>query len=264
MSTRYRSIHRILTVLGLATAVALVSGQSVATSSGPSPIKTATGLVTGVPAPDGVWAFKGIPYAAPPVGTLRWKPPAPANHWAGIRAANEFDPACVQPKSSTASIYADDPPRMDEDCLYLNVWKPARAGNAPVMVWIHGGALNTGNPASAIYNAERLAARGVVVVSVNYRLGILGFLAHPQLSAESPQHVSGNYGLLDQIAALHWVKDNITAFGGDPANVTIFGESAGALSVMDLLASPLARGLFAKAIAESAYMVSNPELRRRH
>jgi para-nitrobenzyl esterase len=149
---------------------------------------------------------------------------------------------------------------MGEDCLYLNVWKPAEASAAPVMVWIHGGALNTGSAASRLFDAEHIAQHGVVVVSINYRLGILGFLAHPELSEESPQHVSGNYGLLDQIAALQWVKANITAFGGDPKNVTIFGESAGALSVMDLLASPLARGLFSKAIAESAYMVSVPQL----
>jgi para-nitrobenzyl esterase len=221
------------------------------------------GQVSGVKVDDTVTAYKGIPYAAPPVGELRWKAPRAAAPWKGVRAATEFGPACVQPKSTSVSVYTDDPPRMSEDCLYLNIWHPTRVkGGAPVMVWIHGGAFRSGYTGSPVYDGSELARRGVVIVSVSYRMGILGFLAHPQLSAESPQHVSGNYGLLDQIAALRWVKDNIAAFGGDPANVTIFGESAGALSVMDLVASPQARGLFAKAIAESGYMVSNAELRK--
>jgi para-nitrobenzyl esterase len=256
MLTNLAAISRVLIVLSMAAA----SSPSTATGTPTAPVKTQTGLVTGIASDDGLWVFKGIPYAAPPAGTLRWKPPAPPAHWAGVRRADEFAPACVQPKSSPTSIYADDPPRMDEDCLYLNVWKPAAARRAPVIVWIHGGSLRIGNPASPIYSGRHLAQHGVVVVSIAYRLGILGFLAHPELSDESPQHVSGNYGLLDQVAALQWVKANIAAFGGDPANVTIFGESAGALSVMDLMASPQAHGLFAKAIAESAYMVANPDL----
>jgi len=225
-------------------------------------IATRSGEVSGVQLDSAVSVYRGIPFAAPPVGPLRWKPPSPVAPWTGVRPATEFGPACVQPKSTTASIYADDPEHMSEDCLYLNVWTPTAAKkNAPVMVWIHGGALRTGNLSSQLYDGSELARRAVVVVSVNYRLGLLGWLAHPQLSAESAQHVSGNYGLLDQIAGLRWVQENIAAFGGDPANVTIFGESAGALSVMDLLASPLARGSFGKAIAQSAYMVANAQLR---
>ena len=150
---------------------------------------------------------------------------------------------------------------MSEDCLTLNVWTPASARQAPVFFWIYGGALQSGASREPMYDGKRLAERGVVVVSINYRLGVLGWLAHPELSAESSQGISGNYGLLDQIRALTWVKENIAAFGGDPANVTIAGESAGALSVMYLMASPLARGLFAKGIAESAYMISTPSLK---
>jgi para-nitrobenzyl esterase len=151
---------------------------------------------------------------------------------------------------------------MSEDCLSLNIWAPKTTDKAPVFVWIHGGALVTGSSRQAMYDGAKLAAQGVIVVSINYRLGVLGYLAHPALSAESPLGVSGNYGLLDQIAALRWVQQNIAAFGGDPANVTIAGESAGGLSVLYLMASPPARGLFAKAIAESSYMISTPELKR--
>ncbi len=209
-----------------------------------------------------VHVFKGIPYALAPTGTGRWKPPVAVPPWTGVRDATQFGPACVQPKSRPGSLYADDPPAMSEDCLSLNVWAPKDARSAPVFVWIHGGALTTGWSSQTLYDGARLAGRGVVVVSINYRLGILGYLAHPQLSAESPQKISGNYGLLDHIEALRWVKRNIAAFGGDPANVTIAGESAGALSVMYLMASPQAHGLFAKAIAQSAYMISMPELKR--
>jgi para-nitrobenzyl esterase len=222
---------------------------------------TGNGTVSGAPVGDDLLVFRGIPYAAPPIGKLRWKPPVPPASWRGVRQSTEFGPACIQPKSPADSVYADDPASMSEDCLYLNVWKPLRASGAPVMVWIHGGALSAGRSSSGIYDGAHLARRGVVVVSINYRLGILGFLAHPDLSQESALKVSGNYGLLDQLEALRWVKANIGAFGGDAANVTIFGESAGGLSVMDLLASPPARGLFAKAIVQSGYMVSTPELR---
>jgi len=226
-------------------------------------VATHSGQVSGVKVDDTVTTYKGIPYAAPPVGELRWKAPQPVSPWKGERAATDFGPACVQPKSTAVSVYTDDPGRMSEDCLYLNIWRPTKVkSGAPVMVWIHGGAFRGGYTGSPLYDGTELARRGVVIVSISYRMGILGFLAHPQLSAESAQHVSGNYGLLDQIAALRWVAENIAAFGGDPANVTIFGESAGALSVMDLVASPRARGLFAKAIAESGYMVSNTELRK--
>ena len=209
-----------------------------------------------------VRVFRGIPYALPPVGAARWKPPVPMPRWNGMRQAAEFGPRCVAPKSMGKNIYAADPVPTSEDCLTLNVWAPAGAKDMPVFVWIHGGALWAGSSNEPLYDGRRLAGRGVVVVSINYRLGPLGWLAHPELSRESPLGVSGNYGLLDQVEALRWVQRNIGAFGGDPANVTIAGESAGALSVMYLMASPAARGLFTKAIAQSAYMISAPELKQ--
>jgi para-nitrobenzyl esterase len=221
-------------------------------------VRLAQGAVQGIEAEPGVLAFKNIPYAK----AERWKAPVAAAGWRGVRDGSRSGPACPQPLSQPDNIYADDPPAMSEDCLSVNVFAPKSARKAPVIVWIHGGSLVSGYNGSPVYDAARLAKRGVVVVAVNYRLGVLGFMAHPELSAESPNGVSGNYGLLDQIAALKWVRANAAAFGGDPANVTIMGESAGGLSVMDLMASPLSRGLFAKAIAQSAYMISNPELKQ--
>lgn len=206
--------------------------------------------------------FKGIPYALPPTGSRRWSPPTPIPPWEGIRQATEFGPACFQPKPLLSNIYTRTPMPMSEDCLSLNIWTPSKARNAPVFFWMHGGALTGGSSREEIYDGSRLAARGIVVVTVNFRLGVLGWLAHPELSKESPLGVSGNYGLLDQIEALRWVQRNIGAFGGDPGNVTIAGESSGALNVMYLMAAPAARGLFSKAIAESAYMISTPELKR--
>ncbi|MBN8806623.1 MAG: carboxylesterase family protein [Sphingomonas sp.] len=222
-----------------------------------------SGAVSGVADGD-VTAFKGIPYAVPPVGALRWRPPVAMKPWQGVRAATAFGPACVQPQSKApVSVYSPPQPMpVSEDCLTLNIWVPKNARHAPVFVWIHGGALVGGSSREQLYDGGKLAERGMIVVSINYRLGVLGYLAHPALSAESPQRVSGNYGLLDQIAALNWVRYNIAAFGGDKGNVTIAGESAGALSVMYLLESPLARGLFHRAIAESAYMVTMPELKK--
>ncbi|GAA0650351.1 carboxylesterase/lipase family protein [Brevundimonas lenta] len=232
-----------------------------AASAQTAPVVTApAGAVRGV-ADGSVSAFKGIPYAAAPVGPLRWRPPAPAPQWQGVRDATRFGPACVQPVSPVRTIYSSDLGPTSEDCLSLNVWTPDVAGKAPVIVWIHGGALVAGSSKEPLYDGSTLAADGAVVVSINYRLGVLGWLAHPDLSAESPQGISGNYGLMDQIQALHWVRQNIAAFGGDPDNVTIAGESAGGLSVMYLMASPYARGLFHKAIAQSAYMISTPELK---
>jgi para-nitrobenzyl esterase len=207
--------------------------------------------------------FKGIPFALPPVGQARWKPPVPMPRWSEVRKAAEFGPACFQPTVTFKTVYTRDPLPMSEDCLTLNIWAPAGARNAPVFFWIYGGALTSGASREDMYDGARLAARGIVVVSINYRLGVFGWLAHPELSAESPQGISGNYGLLDQIEALRWVRRNIRAFGGDPSNVTIAGESAGALSVMYLMAAPPARGLFARAIAQSAYMISTPELKQR-
>ena len=230
-----------------------------ATESAPLVVAPA-GTLRGAAVGD-IHVFKGIPYALPPTGPLRWKPPVPAPSWKNTREATEYGLVCVQPRPQPGSIYSWDLRPMSEDCLSLNIWAPTGARNAPVFFWIHGGALSSGAGSDGLYDGAALAARGLVVVSINYRLGVLGFLAHPQLSAESSRNVSGNYGLLDQIAALRWVNRNIAAFGGDPANVTIAGESAGGLSVMYLMAAREARGLFAKAVAQSAYMVSAPELR---
>ncbi|KQZ71361.1 carboxylesterase [Sphingopyxis sp. Root214] len=205
--------------------------------------------------------FKGIPFAQPPVRPLRWKAPQPLPTWQGVRKAQSFGAACIQPRPTAVHIYANPPAKISEDCLTLNIWAPENMKDAPVIVWIHGGALATGYSHEGMYDGAKLAARGAIVVSINYRLGVLGYMAHPGLSAESPDGVSGNYGLLDQIAALEWVQANIRAFGGDANNITIAGESAGALSVMYLMASPRARGLFHKAIAQSAYMISTPSLK---
>jgi para-nitrobenzyl esterase len=205
--------------------------------------------------------FKGIPYAIAPTGSRRWKAPEEMPKWNDTLDATKFGPACVQNNNRSESIYYSELTSMSEDCLSLNVWAPANARNAPVFFWIHGGSLAGGTGSDGMYDGSRLAERGLIVVTINYRLGVLGYLAHSALSAESPDHISGNYGLLDQIEALRWVKRNVAAFGGDPSNVTIAGESAGGLSVMYLLTSPAARGLFSKAIAQSAYMISAPELK---
>ena len=195
--------------------------------------------------------FRGIPYATPPVGELRWRLPKPPEKWEGVRKCDQFSAAAPQKLRNNRSI------SLNEDCLYLNIWTK-RAGkpeaNLPVMVWIHGGGLNQGYGHKAYSDGKGFANRNVVLVSLNYRLGALGFLAHPELSAESPKGVSGNYGLFDQIAALRWIKNNIKAFGGDSNKVTIFGESAGGTSVSALCSSPLAKGFFARAIMQSPWM----------
>ncbi len=199
-------------------------------------------------------AFKGIPFAAPPVGDLRWRPPQKVKPWTEARDATAFGSICPQPPM-LAMMTGEPFPETSEDCLFLNVWTAQEKGaKAPVMVWIHGGGLNLGWSNQLDYDGAAFAKQGVVLVSVNYRLGALGFLAHPALSAESKDGVTGNYGFLDQIAALQWVERNIDAFGGDPDNVTIFGESAGGTSVHALLASPLAEGLFHRAIAQSPWV----------
>ncbi len=243
-------MRRNLFLLALLFAV-VVSGYSLAVSAGEDSVKIDGGLISGVNA-DGVRSFKGVPFAAPPVGDLRWKPPQPVAPWQGVRQCDAFGPECPQAPYPAGSMYAQPPQKQSEDCLYLNVWTTAKAGEKrPVMVWIHGGALTRGSGSNRTYNGAALAKKGVVLVTVNYRLGPLGYLAHPELSAESPQHSSGNYGVLDQIAALKWVQRNIAAFGGDAKNVTIFGESAGSWSVNVLVATPLAKGLFHRAIGES-------------
>jgi para-nitrobenzyl esterase len=248
-----------LRLLLAATCLALGSGAIAQTSAGPV-VDAPAGAVSGTQEGD-IRVFKGLPYALPPIQGRRWRPPVAMPRWPGTRDATAFGPACIQPQSKAVSVYSGEKFATSEDCLTLNIWAPAHAKNAPVFFWIHGGALSGGSSREAMYDGRKLAERGVIVVSINYRLGVLGWLAHPGLSAESSQHLSGNYGLLDQIAALQWVRANVGAFGGDPARVTIAGESAGALSVMYLLESPLARGLFARAISESGYMVSMQELK---
>lgn len=194
--------------------------------------------------------YRGIPFAAPPIGELRWRPPASPKSWRGVRETKTFAPACMQTPNPAMNLPTQP---VSEDCLYLNVWTPAKsAGEAlPVLVWIHGGGFAFGSTAMPLFDGAALAGKGVVFVSAAYRLGPFGYLAHPALTAESPHRSSGNYAALDQIAALRWVRDNIRAFGGDPARVTIMGESAGAVSVSALIQSPLAKGLFAGAIAQS-------------
>ena len=244
---------------GLA-ALLMLSG---AAAAAPVTVTAPAGAVTGTTS-DGMRVFKGIPYARPPVGALRWRAPQPMPAWQGARAATQFGAACIQPVAVTPNIYSGAPLPMSEDCLTLNIWSPEGARGAAVLVWIHGGSLWTGSGREALYDGTHLARRGLIVVTINYRLGALGYLAHPELSAESAEGISGNYGLLDQIEALKWVKRNIGAFGGDAANVTVAGESAGGLSVLYLMISPPAQGLFAKAIAESSYMISMPTLREPH
>ncbi len=211
------------------------------------PVKTESGLVSGAVGRDAsITVFKGIPFAEPPVGSLRWAPPRPPRSWQGVRQADHFSDGCAQifPKLDFAKT---------EDCLYLNVWTPAASASAglPVFVWIHGGGFRVGSGREPLFDGEDLAKKGLVVVTLNYRLGIIGFFSHPDLTKESDHHASGDYGLLDQLAALQWIHRNIGAFGGDPKKVTIFGQSAGASSVNALVASPLAKGLFRAAISDS-------------
>ena len=235
-----------------ATLLAFTLTASTAFASDPLKVKTDKGKVEGTLTTDGaVRAFKGIPYAAPPVGNLRWQPPQPAAKWHDTLPTKAFGPHCIQSDSYPDMIFHDT--GASEDCLTLNVCTPANAqpGSLPVMVWIYGGGFVTGGTSEARQDGQFLAHHNVVIVSMNYRLGIFGFFAHPELSAESPHHASGNYGLLDQAAALDWVKRNITAFGGDPNNITLFGESAGSFSVSSQMASPLSKNLIAKAIGES-------------
>ena len=224
-------------------------------SAGGTRVETVAGALEGEHVDDArdVLVFRGVPYARPPVGDARWQPPAAVEAWDGTRPATSFGPVCWQRPREMSSLYARGDLNTNEDCLYLNVWAPAGepAASHPVMVWFHGGGHNSGSGSARIFDGTTLARKGVVLVTINYRLGPFGFLAHPALAAESPHGSSGNYGLLDQIAALRWVRDNIAAFGGDAGNVTIFGQSAGSWTVCYLTASPLAKGLFHKAIGES-------------
>jgi len=241
------------------------------------PVRLDSGSVSGIPAGDsGVRIFKGIPYAAPPVGDLRWKAPQPAAHWDGVRKAEQFGPNCTAgggaggrgggkgkgpgggdkgpaPQPAPAKAAAPAAPAASEDCLYVNVWTPAKSAGdrLPVMVWTYGGGFTGGSGAEARYDGEALAKKGIVVVTYNYRLGMFGFLAHPELTKESGHNASGNYGMMDMASVLRWVQKNVAAFGGDPRKVTIAGESAGAILVAAMVGSPEGKGLFQRAIAQS-------------
>ncbi len=222
-------------------------------------VKTANGILESTDTPkDSVRSFKGIPFGQPPVGDLRWREPQPVKNWNGIRKADQFGPRCMQ-RTSPSSDYWFRGNGMSEDCLYLNVWTPAKSGTEklPVLVYIFGGGFQNGDGSEPRYDGENMARKGMVAVSINYRTNIFGFFVHPELAKESPHHAAGNYGLLDQVAALRWVQKNIAAFGGDPARVTVAGESAGSIAVSALMASPLSKGLMAGAIGESGALISS-------
>ena len=227
----------------------LLAATALACAAIPEPIHIDTGLLTGATtASPEIRVFKGIPFAAPPVGDLRWRPPQPAAHWDGVRAADQFGPTCMQNRGPNAAG-----PAPSEDCLYVNVWTGAKsaAEKRPVIVWTYGGGFTGGSGSEPRYDGEMLARKGVVFVTYNYRLGAFGFLAHPELTKESGHNASGNYGLMDMAAVLHWVQRNIAAFGGDPTKVTIDGESAGAMLVAAMVGSPEGKGLFKRAMAQS-------------
>src|SRR6267142_3827964 len=234
----------------------VISSATVGSAFAQVKVKTANGIVEGSSAQSpGIRVFKGVPFASPPVGDLRWQPPQSVKNWKGVRNATQFGPRCMQ-----RPIFGDMGFRsngMSEDCLYLNIWTPAKSGNErlAVLVYFYGGGFVAGDGSEARYQGEGMARKGIVALTVNYRLGVFGFLAHPELTKESPRNASGNYGLLDQSAALHWVQQNIAAFGGDPKKVTIAGESAGSVSVSAQMASPLSKDLIAGAIGESGSIV---------
>jgi para-nitrobenzyl esterase len=219
-------------------------------------VETKSGPVTGTTETDGLRVYKGIPYAAPPVGPFRWQPPQPAPKWTEVKPATAFGAQCMQRRQFADMVFRAS--GMSEDCLFLNVWTPAKTGREalPVLVYFYGGGFTAGDGSEPRYDGAAMARRGIVALTVNYRLGVFGFMAHPDLTKESARHASGNYGLLDQAAALAWVHDNIAAFGGDPRHVTIAGESAGSISVSALMASPLSRGLIAGAIGESGAAIN--------
>ena len=241
----------------LATLIALAA--AVAPSFAADRVKIANGtLESTVPPKDGVRSFKGIPFGQPPVGELRWREPAAVKNWSGVRNADQFGPRCMQ-RTGPGADYWFRSNGMNEDCLYLNVWTPAKSASEklPVLVYVFGGGFQNGDGSEPRYDGESMARHGMVAVSINYRTNIFGFFAHPELTKESPHHASGNYGLLDQVAALRWVQKNIAAFGGDPSRVTVAGESAGSISVSALMASPLSKSLMAGAIGESGAMISS-------
>lgn len=279
------SAFLLIALIGYQALIFFMTRPAAELSAGPTISLTQGDIQSGIDRKDsGIFLFNGIPYAAAPVGDLRWRPPAPAPVWKGLRDGRAFGPECLQRRTGSAEFYSDivkglglswatqklvaalyrnaPPPQESEDCLYLNV----RTGNLeneelqPVMVWLHGGSHQTGSGSSEIYQDNGLVRNGVVLVTINYRLGPFGYMAHPALSADDPRGVSGNYGLLDQIAALEWVRDNIRAFGGDPSNVTVFGESAGAQSVSELMAAPDSRGLFHKGILQSGASTYNTNI----
>jgi len=236
---------------------ALALGAASAAAAGPV-ARTDGGSIEGAVLGGAVSVFRGVPFAAPPVGDLRWREPQPVAAWSGIRQATSFAPRCMQLPLFSDMMFRSPAP--SEDCLYLNVWTPAKLdraarGKLPVLVYVYGGGFEAGDSSEKRYDGAALAARGIVVVTMNYRLGVFGFLSHPALTASSPNHTSGNYGLLDQVAALAWVKRNIAAFGGDPNHITIGGESAGSIAVSGLMASPLSRGQIAGAIGESGALM---------
>lgn len=246
------SVRLLLPVVILCAAIALPAYAA-------DRVKTANGIVESTTTPaDGVRSFKGIPFAQPPVGELRWREPQPVKDWTGVRNADTFGPACMQRLSPNADYWFRGD-GMSEDCLYLNVWTPAKTGTEklPVLVYIFGGGFQNGDGSEPRYDGGNMARKGMVAVSLNYRTNVFGFFAHPELTKESPHKASGNYGLLDQVAALQWVQKNIAAFGGDPGRVTIAGESAGSISVSALMASPLSRGLMAGAICESGAAIAS-------
>lgn len=235
---------------------ALLIGAYVSPAAMEEPVRLDAGLVSGMAGSNPeVRGFRGIPYAAAPTGKLRWRAPQPVAHWDGVRAADQFGAMCMQPafRGGVANNSSAEPPKMSEDCLFLNVWTAAKSAGdqRPVMVWIHPGGYTTGSGSTPGFNGEALAKKGVVLVTINYRLGAFGFFSHPELTKESDGRASGNYALMDQAAALRWVHANIAAFGGDPGRVTVFGDSAGSSSIANLMGSPQTKGLFQRAIGES-------------
>jgi len=238
-------------LIGAAVVLLALAGAAPFAAAQDAPVRLASGLVTGTTTASGVRLYRGIPFAAPPVDSLRWREPRPVRPWVGVRRTMRFGPRCMQPPIFADMVFRSS--GMSEDCLYLNVWTPARGAGErlPVLVYFFGGGFVAGDGSEGRYDGESMAQHGIVAVTVNYRLGVFGLLAHPDLTRESPHHASGNYGLLDQAAALAWVHRNIAAFGGDPARVTIAGESAGSVSVTAQMVSPLSRDLIAGAIGES-------------